>query len=234
MSAMKKPKILVLLKLDEKAAFVLQSAKELSQKLNGKLYILHVKAPGEAIKRENQLSAKKELYEDQRAMQKQLDELLKEVGLPKSYDFRYGNIKNVALETIDAVKPQVIIMGKRNPKLLGLLGDSLIDTVLKNPSASVYLVNAHKAVKAAKKPTVGVFNGGQNSDYGMFKGIVENDTHEIKYLSIDKKAANTPTDSQNHFVFTANANALKHLVAFASKMDTQLFCVPKGMDENFP
>jgi nucleotide-binding universal stress UspA family protein len=230
-----KPNILVLVKLDAQAERVLAAAKVLAKKIDGQLRIMHVKVPSEAVKTENQFTAKKELYEDYRAAQKQLEALLKKMVLPKNYDLRYGNIKNNILEAIEKEEPQVIMMGQRDPKLLGLLGDGLIDAVMNSNRASVYIVNSKKAQPKNDRPTIGVFNGGLNSDFGLFQSLVQNDAQDIKYLSIeDKGKAIENNTATNHFVFTADANALKNLVRFTKKIDAQLFCIPKGMDKNFP
>ncbi len=232
------PSILALVDLDQQAENLVTVASNITKKLRGTLKVLHAKGPLNVIRRENQLSAKKELYEDLRTTQGQLASLVKRFSKTAAYEVVYGNVKHSILETVARMQPDIIVLGKRSKKLGGFVGDRVTDAILtSNSTASVLIVDERQPIPGSGVLSIGVLKGEEAADYGVLGALLEDNSERINYFSIEQQAQAVPVVSQeghNHYVFSSGTNAMDNLVSYTAKTNTQLFCIPKGMQAQFP
>ena len=227
-----KPTILVLLDLASDTEKILTTAESMAKKLSGKLKVLHVKEPAKVIKQENQLSAKKELYEDYRLTQQKLEAFLKEVKVSMEYDLMYGNIKINILGKIESSHPDIIVMGKRQKKSTKILGDRLTEAIIDQGMAAVFIVDSKQQTPSAMEYSVGVFSDKDEIELGPWASLMQNNATEVNYFSIESNNDSPRSTSDNrHFVFPNNSNAIKSLATYTTKTNIQLFCFPKGVDK---
>lgn len=227
--------ILAFVDLSQNAINVLTAGNSLAKQLQGRLKVVYVKAPLAVVQQENQFSAKKELFQDLRTTQSRLEALVGEYAPGASYEVVYGNIKNNVLEAIAESDPDIIVLGKRSRRLGGIIGDRVTDTLLNSKGkASVLIVDASQPIPGSEKLSIGVLKGESDTELGILDSIFQNDAKQIRYFSIENQATAAGSKEQNHFVFSSGSNAIANMIEYTAKTNTQLFCIPKGMEAHFP
>ena len=142
-------KILLLTDLGPESAPLMKMAIEMSREKGSKLSILHVKTPLSVVNMENQLTAKRAIYDDHRTTLKKLEELLSPIPRYRNVtlEVRYGHLKSTVKEYAKEYNPDIIIAGSKKPKRLPFLGDGLVNWLTKrfkniivaNPDESLHL-----------------------------------------------------------------------------------------------
>lgn len=142
-------KILLLTNLEPESAFLMKMAIGMSNEKGSKLSILHVKTPLSVVNMENQLTAKRAIYDDHRTTLKKLEELLSPIPLHRNVtlEVRYGHLKSTVKEYAKEYDPDIIIVGSKKTKRLAFMGDGLVNWLTKrfkniivaNPDESLHL-----------------------------------------------------------------------------------------------
>ncbi len=122
-------KILVLSDLKSSSKSTINSAVSLAKMIGGTVDLFHVKTPSEVVLRENQLSAIRSINEQHHKIRNKINELItpitEENEIPINYKFEIGNVKNEIGKYIKETQPDIIVLGKRKPKQLNFIGDSI-------------------------------------------------------------------------------------------------------------
>ena len=227
--------ILAFVDLSPQTINVITAAHAIAKQLNGTLKAVCVKAPLSIIKQENQFSAKKELFQDFRTTQSRLEALIQEYAPGAEYELVYGNVKSNVLEAIAKNHPDIVVLGKRYRILGGILGGRITDAVLNaNSTASVLIVDASQPIPGSEKLSLGVLKGETGTELGILEEVFHQNSEQVRYFSIEDGASTSSEREQNHFVFSSGSNAIDNLVEYTAKTNTQLFCIPKGMEAGFP
>ncbi|MDG1572909.1 universal stress protein [Robiginitalea sp. M366] len=221
--------VLALTTLDESSRILLDQAARIAEKMQVPLAVLHVKEPAKAIRQDNQFSAKKELYQDYGNTAEQLKALCKDLPVPATCNLIYSHISSGVRETIRESNPHVVVLGRRRPKLGGLLGDRLTEWVLEEARGSVLIVDLEKGLHSE---TVGVFADRGEIELEPWDALLEMESDAMRYFSVKQDSLPQTRVSGNHFVFTDEGDALERLTAFADKVPTGLFCIPKGVNRS--
>ena len=134
-----KHKILVLTDLKETTDSVLNHATGLAGLVNSEVLFLHVKKPSSIVGGENQFSAMRNINKDYVTTSKRIAALADQLGESVNYNLVYGSVRGEIRKVLNDFKPDTIILGKRKPKFAKLVGDGVLDFVLKKHDGAVVI-----------------------------------------------------------------------------------------------
>ncbi|MDC6364683.1 MULTISPECIES: universal stress protein [Flavobacteriaceae] len=230
-----KYRISVLLDLSKSSEFVLSNAVQFAKAINGAVEVFHVKPATEIVKRESQLSAMGNIYENNLNTRAKIKSLIgtmeQEEGVSINYKVEYGNVKNRVRDYLSTKKPDILVLGKRRSRI-GFLGESITDFVLNETKTNVLLMGQDHKFHTFKDITLGVFgNGAQNSGIEIIKDLQRDSKKPVNLFNIKGQHATDEQSAWNKtisYVFSEGANALDGLVSYVSRTNTQLLLVPKS------
>lgn len=238
-----KYKILVLSDLKESTNSTLKSTVNLAKMIGGDIVFFHVRKPTDVVERDNQLSAIRNINEKHiatdKVMQNITQPISEEYGVNINYKFSFGNVKHEIDNYIKESKPDIIVLGKKQPRKFKLLGDSITHHVLKNYSGVVVIASDTKALEPNTELSLGVLNGEEqiiNIDFA--KELIENSKKPLKSFKIIKNANVTyekpVVNNKNiiEYVFEQGDNALNNLSKYVSMSNINLLFVDRTNNNN--
>lgn len=237
-SSQNKYDIVALVDLTKTSQRALHQAVELAKTLNGRVEAFHVKAPTEAAKYDNQLSAMRSIHEDNRDSKNKLKEIVEQLSatedFPISFKTGYGNVKSTLKDYVNRKQPDILVLGRRKPRPLSLLGDGVTDFVLNECPSHVLITGEKYEVPSFKEVQLGIFGySSQIQEVDIIRDLRKNNNHPMRMFGIktDEKeeAMENQTDSGEviSYVFSKGANAWDGITSYVSRTDTQLFCIPR-------
>ncbi len=202
----KRCKILVLSDLKISSESLINSTVNFAKRVNGNLDFFHVKKPADIVRDDNQLNAIRSIKEEHKLTEKQLSDLTSSISkdVNVTYSFAFGNIKNEIEAYIEKNKPDVIILGKRRLKALGLVGDKITRFVLKKYSGAIFITSEENTLSLDGELVLGVFNSLDNSS--------ELEDQLVK-------------DQVVKYTFETQDDTLKKMVESLPKSNVNLFCI---------
>ncbi len=238
-----KYKIVVLSDLKDSSAITLKSTVSLAKMIDGDIEFFHVKKPTEIIKRENQLSAIRDINEKHLIIEKQIQNLIapvsEEYGIDINISFSFGNVKNEIEKYILENQPDIIVLGKRKPKTIKLLGDSITQYVLKIFDGVVMIASDTNALDPNEELSLGVLNGvEQTFNIPFAEDLMGHSQKPLKSFKILKNANisnEIPSDTNNktvEYVFEQGDNAIENLSKYLSKSNVNLLFVDRISNES--
>lgn len=139
-----KHKILVLSDLKENARDTLAYAITIAKEINGALELFCVKKPNDIVTTENQLSAVRivnnEFVKTEQKAKNLARSIVKDNFFPVKNTIEFGSVKTEIENHINQTKPDLIIIGKRQKKLLSFNGDKITEFVLKKYTDKVLIL----------------------------------------------------------------------------------------------
>ncbi|MEM9076340.1 MAG: universal stress protein [Bacteroidota bacterium] len=225
--------ISVLMDTDNSSKSALRSALELAKMVNGRVEALYIKSPLKVVKQVNQLSAKRDLYEDSRHAKATIEEVTRSMkeytGLETSYLISYGNVKSKVKEYFKESNPDILIIGKAKYRALnGLRG-----------KPSILIVGENDNLKPFKKLSIGIFcNSLSDINNPILRELTRKTTIPIRLFSIKKAQQEGTTEKKTDdetvsYVFSEGANALDGVSSYVERTKTRLFCIPKTKSAKF-
>tara|TARA_R110000868_G_scaffold352872_1_gene614118 strand:+ start:140 stop:940 length:801 start_codon:yes stop_codon:yes gene_type:complete len=236
-----KNKILVLSDLNKSTGTVLKSAISLAKIIDGSIDFLCVIKPTEIAEKENQLSAIRNINQEHFTIKKEILNLI----TPISNDYKininhtllYGNVKSEIGNYIKEHKPDVIVIGKRKPKMLNLIGDNITSFVFKKHSGVIMISANENALEPDKKLSLGLLNDMEDS-FEFAKDLIEHTQKPVKSFKVInqsnklKESTNTNNKENVEFVFEDNDNTIDNLSKYLSKNSINLLCVNREKKTN--
>ncbi|WP_047417300.1 universal stress protein [Cellulophaga sp. Hel_I_12] len=232
----KKYKILVLSDLKDTTQNVLKSSISLAKMVNGEINFFHVKKPLDVIKRDNQLSAMRSLNQGHTAIEKEIQSMLWPISdaynVPIDYSFSIGNIKTEIEVYINEYQPDIIVLGKRNPKMIKFIGDSITNFVLNKFDGAIMMVANSKDLEPNKKLSFGLFNSQDqtfNSDFT--EHLITNAQKPLTSFSVIKKGSDTNKIESSSdqkviaYTFEDSADAIGNISKYLSKTKIDVLLV---------
>src|SRR5690606_36439699 len=221
-------KILVLSDLKGTTDNTLKSTVSLAKMINGSIHLFHVKKPTQIVERDNQLSAKRSINEKYTATDNKIQNIIspisKEFGIDINYNFAFWNLKNEISKYIQELQPDVIVLGKRKPKKLKLLGDKIADFILKEHKGVILIAGNENHMEPNQQVSLGVLNSQNNSlNLAFAENLFANSQTPLKVFKFVKNATsskNSETISDANtveYVFEHNDNTLNNLPNYLSK-----------------
>lgn len=157
-----KIKILVLSDLKGKSPQILENAVALANILNGDIEFFHVKKATDLVKSESQLSAIRNINETSKLTKNRIRAILNPISekynLNIDYKYTFGNVKSEIQKYIHKTNPDVVVLGKRKSNRLNIIGDKIIDFVLKSYNGAVMITSYSNGMSPDKKLRLGLFN----------------------------------------------------------------------------
>src|SRR5690606_14451709 len=95
----------------------------------------------------------------EKKIKKLLEPIMSEYGISIDYKFAFGNVKTEISKLLEESKPDIIVLGKRKPKMMKLIGDSISHFILKNFDGAVLIASDENPLEPNKTLSLGVLNG---------------------------------------------------------------------------
>lgn len=233
-----KYKILVLSDLKKTSRTALKSTIGLAKMIDGDINFFHVKKPTDVVEKENQLSAMRTINEDYNATEKKIRDLI--VPLSINYDininyrYAFGNVKNEISRHIEAINPDIIVIGKRKPKMISLFGDSITEYILNKYKGVVMIAADKNAIQPNEEISLGFLNNFEASlNLDFVNQLLSNTQQPLKSFKILNDTKNqddmsVPKDKKMiEYVFEQSDNAINTISNYINKNDVNLFCVER-------
>lgn len=229
-------KILVLSDLKDAAHSTIKSTIGLAKMIGGEIEFFHVTRPTEVVHRESQLSAMRNISERVMANENKMKELLKPILLDNdiniSYNYAIGNVKNEIKKRIKASQPDVIVLGKRKPKTINLMGDKLTEFILKHHDGAVLILSKKRAIDMDSQLSIGSLNDFNEALTSNFvKSLISKTKVPLKSFMIGDSSALSEDQSTTidkkvvKYVFQDGPNAINTLTGYVTKNNISLFYV---------
>jgi len=182
-----KCKILVLSDLNETTSNTLKSSVSLAKIMDADINFLYVKNPTEVVKSDSQLSAMRTINKDYLSTNNIIKDLIKPISetynVNINYTFTIGNLKNEIGKYINDAKPDIIVLGKRKPKILSFIGDNIIQFILKKHKGTIVIIDDKNVLEPNKELQIGLFNRAKvNSKFTNY--IINSTEKPIKSFKI--------------------------------------------------
>jgi nucleotide-binding universal stress UspA family protein len=229
-------KILILSDLKKSSNHLLKSAVSLAKIINANIELFHVKNASDIVERENQLSAmrsiNKEYVKTEQKIKKLIAPFSAEYDVPIDHAFAFGNPKKEISKRIQELQPDVVVIGKRSPKTLSLMGDQMTQYVLKQYNGTVLIASNHTPLEPNEQISLGLLN--ETNDHlnvDFAEDIIEHSQQPLKSFKIvnsskTQENSSIPSHEQKiDYVFEQSDSVLKNLSRYLSKNNVNLLCV---------
>lgn len=231
-----KYKILVLSDLNKSASTILKNAVSLSKMINGEIHFLCVKRPSEIVQKESQLSAFRTINEEHFNTKKEILKVITPISkahdIAINHTISVGNVKSEIGDFIKEFQPDIIVLGKRNPKKMKLIGDSITQFVLKKYDGTIMISADKNAFEPNEKLILGVLNKAEASfNLAFEKDLMSHTNMPLQSFKIIKKSnelSGTKKELDKNvveYVFEQNDNTTKTLSNYMLKNKVNLLCL---------
>ncbi|XMO88088.1 universal stress protein [Algibacter sp. AS12] len=236
----KKYKILVLSDLKKHTNSTIKSAVGLAKMIDAEVDVFHVKKPTDVVASDSQLSAirtiNQELNQFKNKIEKLINPFIESYNIAITSNYGLGNIKSEIEAYISATKPDVIVLGKRNTKILKLAGDHVTDFVLKTHNGPVLIVSNKNGIAPETDLHIGLLNGQSQVFNQHFNGnLFENTKAPLKSFNIVNsvnsgyKLGDKPNENTIDFVFEKNDNTIKNIDQYLDKNKVNLLLINRSI-----
>lgn len=241
----KKYKIVVLTDLKDTSGLTLKSTVSLAKMIDGDIELFHVKKPTDVVEIDNQLSAIRNINAEHLATESEIKKLItpisKEYGIDINSKFSFGNVKTELSKYIQESQPDIIVLGKRKPKMIKFLGDGITHFVLKNYDGPVMIAADENALEPNMELSFGVLNAVEENFNMDFSDVLMSHTQKpLKSFKIIKKSNSSEevTSVSNkdmvEYVFEQGDNAINNLSKYLSISNINLLFVDRKENTNHP
>lgn len=128
---------------------------------------LYVKKPSDVVLRDNQLSAMRSINEQYNSTDSIISKIIKPISkatdVKIKHSFSFGNVKSEIAKQIEEQQPDIIVLGKRKPKMINVIGDHITDFVLKNYKGVIMIAANDGTVKPINSLSLGVLSENEES-----------------------------------------------------------------------
>lgn len=235
----KKYKIVVLSDLKSTTVSLIKNTVGLAKMINGDIELFHVKKPTEIVKRESQLSAVRDINEQSLNTHNQLKNLLepiaKDYDIKLSYKYAIGNVKGEIESYIKESSPDVIVLGKRKPSAIRIVGDNLADFVLKKFEGPVLITSNDDLLASNKMLSMGILNDfGKSLNTSLTENLINNTKEPLKKFKIEGLAESEKASDlyQNRkiveYVFNDGSRTIETISDYVSKSNINLLCLDRN------
>lgn len=236
--------ITVLLNIDKPSEAILENAIGLAKMINGEIHVFYVKKPRDVVNVENQLSAKRTINSEQFAIDKRIKNFIgpisKQHGIKIKHSFVFGNLKNEIKAHIKANRPDIILLGMKKPRPLGLIGDNISEFILNIFDGPVLVAAAKNAFMSNNSEiSMGFLNGDTSSfDSKISEALMKRSQKPLKSFKIVKGSVGSKERSGNvdketvEFVFENNDGAVDGILNNISRNNIDLLVIDRTPKES--
>ncbi|MBC8756747.1 universal stress protein [Kordia sp. YSTF-M3] len=227
-----KYKLLVLTDLSEACNTALENAVNLSKIINGSVEVFHVLKPSDIAEYENQLSAMRSIDEERVNKKAKLKTLVREIskktGVTITASSILGNLKDETMERIEAVKPDIVVLGKRTQKLINFLGDGFTKFILDTFNGSVLISGKDKIMSPSEAMSIGLFNTTpEELSLELTKDLRKHTKNPIKRFKVRTDAEKAEAIAENviTYEFENGSNTMNNIASYVAKNNIGLLCM---------
>jgi hypothetical protein len=235
-------KILVLSDVTKSATSTLRSSASLAKMIDGNVEFFCVKKPTDIVEKENQLSAIRTINQKYNITGKEIEKIVKPISetynLAIKYNHTFGNLKNEIRNYISIHEPDVIVLGKRKSKILGILGDNITDFILKIFDGIVMIVSEKNELTISDQLSIGILNESKQSKSKDFiESLISVSKTPPKVFKISEdsnleKNSSYFSTKPIEYVFEKGANALQNIANYSAKSKTNLVLLDRNKNQN--
>ncbi|WP_299117384.1 universal stress protein [uncultured Winogradskyella sp.] len=228
----RKYKILVLSDLKESTQVTLKNTIGLAKMINGSIEFFHVTKPTDIVNSDSQLSAKRNINRQFIATDKKIKQLLDPVLLDYDINIKHkyaiGNVKSEIEKRINALKPDIVVLGKRKPKVLNFIGDNVTDYILKHYKGAVMIASKDNIIDFDSQLSIGALNDFEEAfNKDLTKSLIDSTEVPLKAFKIGNSNTNKikTTDNEKNiieYVFKDSPGVVGTLSGYISKNNINL------------
>jgi len=190
------------------------------------------------VERDNQLSAIRSINQDYTATNKKIKKLVDAVSndyhVNIHYSFAFGNVKHEIDQFVKEQKPDIIVLGKKKFNPLSLVGDNMIQFVLKQYHGTVFIADSKNTIEPNDKLSLGILNSYETtSTPNLIEELLAHAQKPIKSFQIVDKVerlddvnVSSKVDTVN-YVFQQNDNSINNLSTYITKNNINLLYVER-------
>ena len=236
-----KYKLLVLTDLSKACNIALENAVNLSKIIGGSIDVFHVLKPSDIPEYENQFSTLHSIGEERTKKNIQLRNIAKEIAKKSNVTIRtrciLGNLKDEATEHIEAINPDIVVLGKRPQKLVNFLGDGFTKFILDTFEGSVLISGKEKALQPSEVMSLGMLNTTEDE----LPAVVTNDLrkHSKKqmkrfHVRSEKEQVSQIAETENviTYEFESDNSAMNNIAKYVAKNNIGLLCINSNVEKN--
>ncbi|PKV53158.1 nucleotide-binding universal stress UspA family protein [Aquimarina sp. MAR_2010_214] len=154
-----KYRLLVLIDQTKSSYTALRNAVNLAKVIDAGIEVFYVKPPMQVVRYDNQIAVMRTLDEERvaskKAMQKLVDTVSDIENIPVIYSFTFGNVITEIQNHITKTQPDIVVIGKRKPKIVNFLGDGLTSYLLKHHKGGILISGSDKNLTSYHNVSLG-------------------------------------------------------------------------------
>jgi len=230
--------ILVLTDFSESSGIAIRNAAKLAKLVNGQVRAYYVKSLKPFAEEENQIALSRRLrkhyMETHTSAKKMMSFIEEEEGVRVHFSMDFGNVKNCVSNKVQSLQPDLLILGKRKPKLINFIGDKLTQHLIKRCEASILISSSSEVLHSLTDLSLGYYGETiAESNLNIIQHLQET-KHPVNFFGIRNRALETEAQSEpqkkgRSFIFPQEGvKAIEALTSYVSRSNTQLFCIHNG------
>lgn len=240
-----KYKLLVLFNESKAADIALNNAINLAQTINGSVDILHIKTPTDATKSSNQLAVMRDMSDIERDSKKEIKQRIASfsntTNLSIKHHFTFGNVINEVKNYINSIQPDIVVIGKRKPKLINALGDGLTKHLLKNHNIELLISGTETTLATFNDPSIGFIEEITLKNKLSIAENLKNKTNKPfkVFKTVSKAIENTASKTSNSklqktivFEFDDSAKSSSNIPNYIHKNKVNLLCITRNIAQS--
>ena len=179
---------------------------------------------------------------DSKVIQKNIkcDKLVRFLGGLNSIEILWlGNLKNEISNYISIHKPDIIVIGKRKSKILGILGDNISDFILKIFDGIIMIASDKHELTISDQLSVGILNDPkQLKSKDFIESLIAVSKSPPKVFKTLEKSSSEKENSSYfskktiEYVFEKGDNTLKNIANYSTKSKTNLVFLDRTKNQN--
>lgn len=234
-----KYKLLVLTDLSIASEKVLENAVNLSKMINGSIDLFHVLKPSNIVESENPLLAMSTIDEESYKTKNKLRALVREIskreGIKINASFSLGNLKSEVLDQIEAINPDIIVLGRQSSRLVQFFGGGFTKFILKNFDGSVLISGEENTMETTEAMSLGLLNT-TTADLPeeITKDLQKRFKNPIKQFQVHSTSEKNIEKEKNvmTYEFESGTQTIDTIAAYVAKNNIGLLCINQHPKKN--
>lgn len=186
-----KYRLLVLIDQSKSSYTALRNAVNLAKVIDAGIEVLYVKSPMQVVRYDNQIAVMRTLDEERiaskMAMRKLVDTVSDIENIPAIYSFTFGNVIAEIQNHITKTQPDIVVIGKRKPKIVNFLGDGLTSYLLKHHKGEILISGSDKNLTSYHNVSLGFLNDiSINNEVEIVQDLKKHTCKPLKLFKIKK------------------------------------------------
>ena len=224
-------KILTLINVDEPIDTILESTVNLAKAVQAEVKFLFVSKPEDPTRTENQMEWVQTITNRRKALARfkiYVKRAREAEQLELDYAVLEGPLKPTVQAAMEAYKPDLVVVSKRKPNAIRLVGTQLTEFVLKQFAGPVLIAHPSKVLEIKEDLSVGVLDDlATIQENQVSNALIEHTKQPVKLFTIADGSKQTVADETQplptvSFRFENNQNAMKSLSSYVHRNDVQL------------